>query len=737
MKRRTIRAKLLGSFGVLIAMAALIGLLGHFEISAINYQNRIGALANRILVDAQDAQAHSLRFIIYGEQRYFDEMGTELENVLTQADQAQSLMRRESNRENTESLKEAARRYQENNDAYYEVYRARLSSGAIRVERAQRMLADLIRVIEAARDFSYTTQISVGGRQYLERSSVERVWLVQEARNATNRFRISAQKYQLATDPAEQDRIASEWVAEIALVRSLLAEALGLMQSAVTREAISDALAALEEYEAQVNIFRTQNRELREIQEQQRSNAAEVMAEGRDVRDGVAEAIEATTVNANTLLLVLLTVALVTATVLTVWIVRSITRSLGCEPGEIAEITGRIAAGDLSGRFDKQNHIGAYASMKEMNERLNILIGTVKQRTDRLDAVGTDLAANSEQTSAALNQVTDNIASINEHIKRQKRSVEEVTTAVAQITSNIESLNESVNDQASQVVESSSAVEEMVSSINRVAENMASVYQATQDLKESGEEGLDKMTRSNERIKQVAEESKKLMDTNRLISDIASKTNLLAMNASIEAAHAGEAGKGFSVVADEIRKLAESTGTQSREVSDMLKAIQTLISDIVTDSDETTDSFTTIRDMVSGVNERSAEVQQAMAEQSSGSKQILEALGNMTQITQAVRDGADEIRNGSALVLQETVSLKESSDESSARVSSIASSITEINQAVSGVMSISGTNKEMVNGIVSEMATFRTADTSLGSNGGEGAVGELQPVGPDYPERSA
>ena len=87
----------------------------------------------------------------------------------------------------------------------------------------------------------------------------------------------------------------------------------------------------------------------------------------------------------------------------------------------------------------------------------------------------------------------------------------------------------------------------------------------------------------------------------------------------------------------------------------MLKAIQTLISDIVVDSDETTESFATIRDMVSGVNERSAEVQQAMDEQSSGSKQILEALGNMAQITQAVRDGAHEINNGSALVLQETV----------------------------------------------------------------------------------
>lgn len=713
MKRWTIRTKLFISFGTLILLALLIGGVGHFEIVNITHQEHIGELANRILVNAQEARAYALRYAIYGEQRYFDGVTAEFENVLSRVDEAQSLMRDGENQENTASLAAAAQRYQGDTIEYYNVRQQILESGAIRVERAQLMLAELIDVIDAARSFAYTTQISVGGQTYLERSSVERVWLVQEARNATNRFRILAQTYQLTTDAAEQERIAGEWNAEIVTVRSLLTEGLGLMRSAVTRGAIDEALGALDEYEAQALEFIANTQTLREIETRQETNANRVIADARSMRDTTAAAVMEVTEQADTVLLVLLAISVAIAVLLALTITRSIIRSLGCEPREIEAITSRIAQGDLTGNFDKKTVEGAYASMREMSDKLSSLIGTIKGGTDKLNEVGSDLASSAEETSAALGQVTDNVASIDQQLKTQRDSVEEVTAAVAQISSNIESLNNAVTNQSSQVVESSSAVEQMVSSINRVAANMANVYQATEDLRRSGEDGLAKMNRSNERIKQVAEQSKRLLDTNRLISDIANKTNLLAMNASIEAAHAGDSGRGFSVVADEIRKLAESTGTQSREVSEMIKMIQSLISEIVVDADETTSSIKTISEMVTGVNERSAEVREAMLEQSSGSQQLLESLSQMTQITQAVQDGSDEINNGSTLVLSETIRLKDTIDQNSARVSDIASSIVQINRAVQDVMSISGTNKEMVGGIVGEMTFFRT--TGAGS----------------------
>ena len=47
----------------------------------------------------------------------------------------------------------------------------------------------------------------------------------------------------------------------------------------------------------------------------------------------------------------------------------------------------------------------------------------------------------------------------------------------------------------------------------------------------------------------------------------------------------------------------------------------------------------------------SEEVSSAIGEQSSGSRQILTCLRDMHAITASVREGTDEIKNGSALVM--------------------------------------------------------------------------------------
>lgn len=408
---------------------------------------------------------------------------------------------------------------------------------------------------------------------------------------------------------------------------------------------------------------------------------------------------------------------------------RNITRALGCEPVEIMSISESIASGDLTYDYPEKKVIGAYSSMKKMSESLIALIKEVKTSTAHLENLGLDLSSSAEESSASLSMVSNNLASINSDIKNQNSSMDEITSSVTQISGNIESLNSTILDQSSQVIESSSAVQEMVSSINSVSENMHDVFNSTITLSTASKEGYDKMTRSYEQILKIAEESKKLMETNQMISGIASQTNLLSMNAAIEAAHAGEAGKGFSVVADEIRKLAESSSQQSHDVADMLKVVENLIMDIVESSRETVESFETIQEMINTVNQRSDEINQAMMEQSSGSQQILESLSSMTDLTENVKSGASEIQNGSALILNEMVKLKQKSADNEIRINEITINTGEINQSVENVMKSSLTNKEMVDSIVSELAFFKTSsDGDHQKNKGVKTDFEVTPV---------
>lgn len=720
-----IRTKLLLGFSSLTLMALLMGLMGFIGISGINYQNRIGELASNIVVETFDAQSNALRFIIYGGKKSHAQMQDAFGQLFSHSNRAGGLMKKEENRQTNALLIKAAEDYQARNVDYHTLYMNMKESGAVRIQRADQMISTLADVIAAAKNASYASAVSSRGGSYLERSAVEGVWLIQDAQNAANRFRIAAQKYQLATKPDDRERIGEGWMNEITNVRVLLTESLALMRSEAAGAAIEESLTALDEYESQALLFMDQSRGLMEIQAE-KINASEVISQALKLKEGVNKAVKEATLRANWLIVILGIVAVAAALALSFLITWDIKRSLGCEPAEIREITRSIADGDLSVGFEKEFVVGAYSAMKDMSGKLRTIIVEIQSSIAGLGELGITLSENTEQSGTAVTLAKENVSFINSEIKKQADSMEEVTVTLSEINGSIESLNQVISNQAVKVEESSAAIEEMVSSIKSVSSNIQQMHDAVRDLDAAGKTGLTKVARSEQQIHQVAEESRKLMEANQLISKIAAQTNLLAMNAAIEAAHAGDAGRGFSVVADEIRSLAANTGRQSHDVSLMLQSVESLIAQIVESSSETTGSFQVIEQMTTKVGRMSEEVSAAMSQQSSGTRQLLDSLKDMNEITENVKGGADEIKNGSALVMKEYRQLKDSSTLNSSHISDISSRIDEIDQAVENVISLSAANKQMVDSITEQMALFHTDTEDIES-------GEGLSMSPEHP----
>jgi len=212
----------------------------------------------------------------------------------------------------------------------------------------------------------------------------------------------------------------------------------------------------------------------------------------------------------------------------------------------------------------------------------------------------------------------------------------------------MEQLNGHVTEQASAVAESSAAIEEMIANIRSVTDTLSKNTENVRELQEASEAGHSSLSGVAADIQEIAKESESLLEINLVMQNIASQTNLLSMNAAIEAAHAGELGKGFAVVSDEIRKLAESSASQSKTIGGVLKKIKGSIDKITKSTECVLSRFDAIEDGVKTVAEQENGILNAMEEQGHGSKQILQAIGQVNEITHRVKADARQMVDGSS-----------------------------------------------------------------------------------------
>jgi methyl-accepting chemotaxis protein len=340
-------------------------------------------------------------------------------------------------------------------------------------------------------------------------------------------------------------------------------------------------------------------------------------------------------------------------------------------------------------------------------EKIKKMVTTIKQQAVTLFDIGNELASNMTETAAAINEITANIQSIKGRVLNQSASVTETNATMEQITGNIEKLNSHVDRQSDSVARSSSAIEEMLANIQSVSQTLIKNTANVKELMESSEVGRTGLQEVAADIQEIARESEGLLEINAVMENIASQTNLLSMNAAIEAAHAGEAGKGFAVVSDEIRKLAENSGEQSKTISTVLKKIKDSIDKITKSTDSVLNKFEAIDSGVRTVSEQEENIRNAMEEQNAGSKQILEAIGQLNEVTRMVKDGSTEMLEGSEQVIHESRNLEMVTEEITNGMNEMATGADQINVAVTRVNSITGENKENIEILVREVSKFK------------------------------
>ena len=366
--------------------------------------------------------------------------------------------------------------------------------------------------------------------------------------------------------------------------------------------------------------------------------------------------------------------------------------------------------GDLTKQLiiTSKDEIGSLAHYFNLTlAKIKNLVLIIKKEASTLSEIGNDLSSNMVETAAAMNQIAANLQSIQSRVLSQSDSARHTHVAMEQVVGNINKLNGYVEDQSASISKSSSAIEQMVANTQSVTETLIKNTINIKTLREASEVGRSGLQDVAADIQEIARESEGLMEINSVMENIASQTNLLSMNAAIEAAHAGEAGRGFAVVADEIRKLAENSGEQSKIINTVLKKITGSISKITNSTENVLSNFEAIDSSVKTVTEQEETLRYSMEEQGQGSRQILDGMSAVNEITQHVNIGSSEMLAGAKEVIQESTNLGKVTAEITSGVSEMASGAEQVNVAVHHVSEISDKTREGIDKLMREVSRFK------------------------------
>lgn len=247
----------------------------------------------------------------------------------------------------------------------------------------------------------------------------------------------------------------------------------------------------------------------------------------------------------------------------------------------------------------------------------------------------------------------------------------------------------------------------MVRNIQSTNDILQKNNQTVENMMEGADKGKRGMDSLSELVKEISDNSEGLLEAVNAIQNIADQINLLAMNAAIEAAHAGEFGKGFAVVAEEIRKLAETSNNQGRSITNVLRQLKKSIDKVSETTTSTQKLFESFYELATQVKEQELIIKNAMEEQNSGSRQILEAIEQISAITSNVKSDSSKMVSDSTKIKQVFEKLMSITYEVNKSIEEMSVGLSQINSSISKIQDITLINKDNISKVSDQMNKFK------------------------------
>lgn len=328
---------------------------------------------------------------------------------------------------------------------------------------------------------------------------------------------------------------------------------------------------------------------------------------------------------AKTLLIGIILGSLLIAIIAATWIALSISRGLSSAVG----LANAVAIGDLGQSISvkSKDEIGdLVTALNTMTANLNDTAAVANAISNGDLTVEAKRMSEKDTLGIALENMVEKLRDV---VGQVTSAAENMSSGSQELSASAEQLSQGSTEQASSTEEASSSMEEMAANVKQNAENASQTEKmASQSAKDAEASGVA--------VGKAVDAMQTIAAKINIVQEIARQTDLLALNAAVEAARAGEHGKGFAVVASEVRKLAERSQAAAAEIG-------ILSADTVKVAQEAGSMLARLVPDIKKTAELVEEITSASREQDVGAAQINQAIQQLDKVTQQNAAASEQV----------------------------------------------------------------------------------------------